>query len=97
MTRHAVIKRAARAAARRWSGAAKSTVAPAVAQHLLFAAGLTALLIGGLLGRDDWELGRLLRDTVEPFASFVLLATGFFGLICCGMFATAAAIGNTGE
>ena len=95
MTRRSVIRRAA--ALRISLGRADTAVPAAVARHLLSAVVLTALLIGGLLGCDDLEVGRLMRDTAEPFVPFVLLVTGFFGLISCGMFATAAAIVKTGE
>jgi hypothetical protein len=93
MTRRIVIRRTRPATL---PGTANEGVAAAVAQHLLFAAALTVLLLSGLLGRDDLELGRLIRETSEPFVPFVLLVTGFFGLISCSMLATVAAIGKTG-
>ena len=88
---------AARAASQAFSGAANRAVTAAVARHLLFAATLTALLMGGLLGQEGLGLGRLVQDTAQPLVPLALLTTGFFGLISCGMFATSAAIGKAGE
>ena len=53
--------------------------------------------MGGLLGHEGLGLGRLVQNTVQPLVPLALLATGFCGLISCGMLATASAIGKTGE
>jgi hypothetical protein len=97
MTRRKTIRRAAASArSQAHPGAANRAVA-AVAQHLLLAATLTFSLICGLLGHEDLGLGRLVQNTGQPLVPLALLTAGFFGLISCGMFATAAAIGDADE
>jgi hypothetical protein len=97
MTRRKTIRRATASARSQAHPGAANRRAAVVAQHLLLAATLTALLICGLLGHEDLGLGRLVQDTVQPLVPLTLLTAGFFGLISCGMFATAAVIGDANE